>query len=207
MNELIIKPSAPFNGFVNYFTKKSSVFKYLSAEGQKYSNDWADAVSVINYSIACSTSNCQWASLDNIEKSFIVFSFECPILITHYTLKTRTDADSENFPVSWTVECIDDGDVWKTIDTETDRKELNATGSFHTYKCDRFIMYAKKIRITCKKTASIRSVFHLSRVEFFGRMNVDECEFPYSIKKRLTCNQERKSSLLITALTLIYVSR
>ena len=47
---------------------------------------------------------------DNL-KSFIIFEFTCPTLITHYTLKTRTD-DSGNLPVSLKVEASIDKNNW-----------------------------------------------------------------------------------------------
>ena len=120
MNEFTLKPKSPFNGFVNYFTKRTDVFQYFSAEGEKHSSSWGEASTVLNYSIDCNGASCQWASYYTLNKSYIVFTFACPIYLTHYTLRTRTDA-SGNTPVSWTVECSRDGITWELVDTKENR--------------------------------------------------------------------------------------
>ena len=201
MNEIVIKPRSPFNGFINYFYKRTNVFSYFKAEGEKFSDIWGDASTVINYSITCVDAPCQWVSPSDLSKSFIVFTFECPIFLTHYTLKTRTDG-SDIFPVSWTVDCSIDGDNWINVDTKVNRGEFKEKGDFYTFKCDNAFMYAKKIRIWCNQTRSSSSTtyyqFHLSRVEFFGEMSIDQCKLPFSVDRRCTCRRTNsKHSLLL----------
>ena len=187
MNEIIMKPYSPFNGFINYFYKGADVFSFFKAEGEKYASQWGDASTVINYSITCIDTSCQWVSTNDQSKSFILFTFECPIFLTHYTLKTRT-LGNENFPISWTVECSYDGVNWLTADTKTNREELIGNGAYHTFKCDKAFMYAKKIRIWCKGTTTPSIYyFHLSRVEFFGKMDIDQCKVPFSANNRHIC--------------------
>jgi len=187
MNEIVIKPKTPFNGFINYFHKRTDVFSFFKAESEAYNNNWGDASKVINYSITGNHPLSQWVSPPDPSKSYIVFNFKCPIYLTHYTLRTRTDI-SENFPVSWIVECSYDGKNWFLVDTKVDRKELLDVYANWTYKCDRAFMYAKKIRIWCKKTTSSDlNHFHLSRVEFFGKMDIEECKPPFSSNIKYSC--------------------
>ena len=206
MNEIVIKPRSPFNGFINYFYKRTNVFSFFKAEGTKYTSGWADASSVIDYSITCTVESCNWVSSN--EQSYIVFTFECPIYLTHYTLRTRTDYN-ESFPVSWTVECsYDDDSKWFTVDTKTNREELKGQGAYHTFQCDKTFMYAKKIRIWCKGTTNTNYyAFHLSRVEFFGKMDVGQCKLPFSVNRRCTCKRNNnRYSLLLLAMIFQIVS-
>ena len=204
MNEIIIKPKSPFDGFINFFRKRTTVSSFFKAEGEKKNNEWADASTILDYSITCTEASCQWVSTNDPTKSFVVFTFECPIYLTHYTLRTRSSGN-ENFPVSWTVECSRDGEDWHLVDTKNDVNDLKqGSGAYHTYKCDEAFMYAKKVRIWCKKTTSENSYFHLSRVEFFGKMSFDQCQVPFSIIKRYTCKRKMIESFsLIQSLALI----
>ena len=204
MNEIVIKPNSPFNGFINYFYKRTDVFSFFKAEGEKYTYAWADASSVINYSITCTNVSCQWVTPSDQSKSYIVFTFECPIYLTHYTLRTRTDAPG-NTPVTWTVECShDDDSTWFVVDTKENREELKEQGAYHTFKCDEAFMYAKKIRIWCKGTTTPSGYhFHLSRAEFFGKMDVSQCKLPFSVNRRCTCKRRYFSPPLLSLVLLM----
>ena len=204
MNLLSIDPIEPFDGFINYFRNRTNVFSFFSAEGEKLSA-YGEPSTVINYSITCTYIKCQWASPENFENTYIVFSFKCPIYLTHYTLKTRTD-NQYNLPVSWTVECSNDGQSWFLVDTKEGRDELTKKSAYHTYKCDRSIMFAKKIRIWCKKTTGYR-YFHLSKAEFFGKMNISTCRAPFNENQIFTYNSSVSISLqVIRLLILLLVS-
>ena len=131
MNELVIKPRSPFKGFINYFHKRTDVFSFFKAEGEKFSG-WGEASTVINYSITCTNPSCQWVSPNDPLKSYIVFTFECPIYLTHYTLRTRTNYDTST-PTSWTVECSHDDENSFLVDTKENRTELlEGYGASHT---------------------------------------------------------------------------
>ena len=172
----------PFNGFVSFFNKKNKFSNYITASGSIESSSWWPPNSVLSGK-DCFSGSCQWASpgITNNLKSFLVFTFTCPTLITHYTLKTRTD-DSENFPVSWKVEASIDNSNWYLIDKREDRNELTSKSAYYRYKCDNNnLIYAKYIRIWLSKTTSTKFHFHLSKVDFFGRMNIDKCSFPFNV--------------------------
>ena len=192
MNELIIQPKSPFKGFVDYFTRRTNtVFNYFNAEGEKNEEHWGDASVVLDYSITCTEYSCQWASpgyTDNT-KSFIIFSFKCPIFLTHYTLRNRLNTRDPT-PRSWKVECSIDKDYWHLIDTKTDDNNLNSAAANHTYKCDKSFMYAKYVKISLIKTNTQYFFFHLSRVEFFGKMDIGSCTLPFKVLKRNTCKKQ-----------------
>ena len=202
MNDLIITPKQPFEGFVNYFYRRTNVSDFITAEGERATSNWAPASSVLNYSIECTDAFCQWVSPSYIDnrKSFIIFTFECPIFLTHYTMRTRTDF-YVNMPTSWKVECSIDKSVWHLIDTKTSRTELTTQGSNYTYECDKKYMYARYIRIWLTKSTSEKFYFHLSRAEFFGKLDTGNCSFPFKILNRFSC----KSFTLYHHHLLVYI--
>ena len=177
-----IESRNPFNGFVAFFNRKNQIFNYILASGSVEPGNWGSPNTVLKNN-DCYSQSCQWASPsdNNNDRSFIVFSFTCPTLITHYTLKTRTD-DSENFPVSWKVEASIDNSNWYLIDLKENRNELKRISAYYKYKCDNNnLIYAKYIRIWLSKTSTSNKFhFHLSKVDFFGRMNIDKCSFPFN---------------------------
>ena len=70
--------------------------------------------------------------------------------------------------------------TWTTIDTKTDQTDLTTQGASYTYKCDTS-MTVKQIRITVTKS-SHEMYLVLSRVEFFGSMNLNNCPLPFQGK-------------------------
>ena len=188
------QPKDEFDGFVNYFTKKRiKISKYFTAEGSNH-NDWGEPSTTLDYSITETDTKSQWASAFN--EANITYTSKCPIYLTHYRLRTRTDSISDNFPVSWKVEGVSGDDSLHLIDTKTDRTELNKTGGNATFECDNPMSF-NKFKITLTKSSNCQH-FHLSRIEFFGIMNITQCSFPFRILNIYgnTCNRKRIHSNL-----------
>ena len=184
MRDFVRESSKPFNGFAGFLNRKNKVSDFISASGEKESQVWGPASTVLDHS-DCTNTSCQWASpgISDKQKSFITFEFSCPTLITHYTLQTRTDY-SDNLPVSWKVEASLNKINWYTIDQKENRNELKSKSAHYRYKCDNSdnnLVYAKYLRIWLTKSSSQKYHFHLSKVDFFGRMNIDKCIFPFSV--------------------------
>ena len=183
MKDFVRESSRPFNGFVGFLYKKNKISGFISASGDRNDASWGLPNVVLNHD-DCASASCQWASPgdSNNEKSFITFEFSCPTLITHYTLQTRTDG-SENFPVSWKVDASLDNTNWYLIDKKENREELKSESAYYRYKCDNNnLIYAKYIRIWLNKSSSSQRYYlHLSKVDFFGRMNIDKCSFPFTV--------------------------
>ena len=188
----------PFNGFVAFFNKKNKISNYISASGRSESAEWGPPSTVLNYN-DCFNTSCQWASpgIHNNQYSFIIFEFSCPTLVTHYTLQTRTE-NTGNFPVSWNVEASLDNINWYLIDQKEDRNELKSISAYYRYKCDNNnLIYAKYIRMWLTKSSTEKFHFHISKIDFFGKMNIDKCSFPFSVMNLpcTKCNNNRNHSI------------
>ena len=193
-----------FDGFVNYFTKnRVKISKYFTAEGSNFSG-WGNPSTTLDYSITSTKSSDQWVSASGDPK--IVFTTKCPIYLTHYRLRTRTDNTADTFPVSWKVEGQSNNGTWSLIDTKTDRTELCAIGANATFECDT-PMSINKIKISVSKT-SLHQHFHLSRIEFFGIMNITQCSFPFRILNIYgnTCNRKRIHNNLYLSFYILLVT-
>ena len=202
MRYLVREAKDYFNGVIHYFTVNNiGVFKYFSASGRIFSKFGSPNI-LLNYSNEGTSPSDQWASTK--ESPFVTFTLKCPMLLTNYRLKTRTDQDS-HYPVSWKVEGLSTDNLWDTIDTKSDREELKGQGKAYTFKCDKQ-MIVKQIRITGTKF-TWEWYLILSKVEFFGSMNLNQCEIPFPVSKfiRNTCNNKR-SSLNIHLFILMLVS-
>ena len=104
---------------------------------------------------------------------------------------------------SWTVECSYNDSTWFEVDEKENSKELKEKGAYHIFKCDKAFIYAKKIRIWCKCTTNSGSVYqlHLSRAEFFGKMDASQCKLPFSINQRYTFKRKYFISPLVSSLS------
>ena len=184
MLKLVRKAKDSFDGFVNYFTvNNANVYDYFSASGSVHDSNFPSPNVVLNYS-----AESQWCCAHN--DPVIKFTFKCPILLTHYRLRGSVDY-SDLFLLSWKVEGMLDDDSWTTIDTKTDRTELKGLGYAHTFECDTQ-QTVKQIKITATEiTDSIHLI--LSRVEFFGTMNLNKCPLPFKdiIFAQKTCLNQR----------------
>ena len=169
-------PSDEFDGFVNFFTKRRvKISKYFTANGSTHPG-WGKPSTTLDYSITSTESYMQWASMSGIPNA--TYKSKCPIYLTHYRLRTRTCGEA-NMPISWKVEGLSDDGSWSLIDTKTDRTELTKTGANATFKCDNPMSF-NEIKFTATKTTGWLH-FHLSRIEFFGIMNITQCSFPFRI--------------------------
>ena len=167
-----------FEGFNSYFLSKK--IKFFTAQGSNH-NGWGIPSTVLDYSLENQNDTEQWASAKNDAK--IIFTAKCPIYLTHYRLRTRTIGIPHNLPLSWRVEGQTGAGSWSLIDTKTDRPELSSVGGNATFKCDTPLS-TKVIKMTATKTTN-NSYFHLSRVEFFGEMDLAKC--PFLLKKYHIC--------------------
>ena len=187
MGKLVIYPDEPFGGFVNYFTIKSkgNISKYIIAEGEMYSN-FGPPSTTIDYSITGTDRSDQWVSPQPIESANIVYTFKYPLFLTHYTMKTRTDVDG-SFQTDWLVECSNDKKKWTRIDTKNNINDFAKVGDYFTYQCDKPSIYAKYVRFNLT-SVTYRGCyhFHISRMEFFGRMLTNDIYQSYSIKPKFS---------------------
>ena len=92
-----------FTGFVHYFTRKRGtkyIKNYISVEGP-HDPRWSDATVLLDHTIVCNFSQCNFVTPGSQEEAYVKFSFiYSPIYLTAYTLRTRTDNASEAFPTS-----------------------------------------------------------------------------------------------------------
>ena len=194
MVKLTRKAKDPFDGIINYFTVNSAnVFDYFSASGSVY-RYYGSPNTVLNHSFEGTALINQWCSALN--DPVITFTLKCPIFLTHYRLKTRNDGNNGDFPISWKVEGMLDDDSWTTIDTKTDRTELKGLGYAHTFECDTQ-QTVKQIKITATEVTNYMHLI-LSRVEFFGSMNLNQCQTTFHglCVFQNTCSTKRTSILI-----------
>ena len=203
MKIIKLAPNEPYRGFVSLFTGytegvSSNIFKYIKVFGE-INSGWANASTVIDYSISCSDPKCQWVSPSDALKNFIIFKFFYPICLTHYTMRTRVDSDAyANYPVSWIVESAPDNETWKTIDTKSDRSELRGNNKFFTYTVENKCTFEKYIKIHLKKTSASNVLhFHLSRIEFFGEMKFGRSN-EYCMNNLMWCKTSHAFVYIIT---------
>lgn len=171
MNKLVLSGTG-FNGFVKYFTKRrGSISKYITATGFP-DTSWGGGPSVVlDYSLNAPSYANNFVSFGDKETAFIHFTFKySPILLTKYTLRTRTVGTDEAHAKSWKVEGSTDNKTYFLIHNVTNSLYLQNNWNNHTYECDNEIL-AKYIKITLTEATYKGSFrFHLSRVEFFGEM-------------------------------------
>ena len=203
MVKIVKEAKDTFDGIINYFTTNYlNVFKYFSASGTVYS-DYAKPSVLLDYSNDCTDSSCNWHSTQN--NAFVTFSFKCPIYLTHYRIRTRTN-DDVHFPTSWNVQGMLSNDSWVTLDTKTDRSELNGKAKEYTFKCDS-PNTAKEIKLTATAITGVMYLV-LSRIEFFGSFYLDKCPLPFNglILGRNTCLNKR-ASIRMHLCILIFISK
>ena len=201
MTYLVRKAKDSFDGIINFFTVNHvNVSEYFSASGSVLSG-WADPSILFNYSNEGTSKSESWHSAQN--DPVVTFTLKCPILLTHYRLRSRKD-DNFNHPVSWKVEGLMLDSTWTTIDTKTDQTGLTSKGASYTYKCDKS-MTVKQIKITGTKSTN-NMYLTLSRVEFFGSMNLNQCPLPlfYAINGLCnTCMYRRTTHTFLFVMILI----
>ena len=204
MRVIYLAPKDAFGGFVSLFSKRTkNVYEFINATGKRVNEQWGDASTIINYSITSNDLLYQYASPNAADDAYVEFDFSCPICLTHYTLRTRTSSPAERFPVSWKVFYLSNNDVLTNLDEKNDRTELKGTGKYFTYGVDNICTYTRKIKIQMTKNDPESSYFfHLSRVEFFGEMDVSKCHIPFRIGYE-TCNKAYHSRFSFIDMLLI----
>ena len=176
MNRTKIIEGENFTGFVHYFTQMSgseNIQKYISVEAPR-DPKWSDASVLLDHSIQCSVSTCNYVTPGNESDSYVQFNFLfSPIYLTAYTLRTRTDDASAAFPRSWRVDGSYDNESWFEIDEVTNTSSLSYVSAVHTFQCQKpAIINHMKITLTEPNWGQNQEFyrFHLSRVDFFGEM-------------------------------------
>ena len=190
MVKIVKEAKSSFDGIINYFTTNYlNVFKYFSASGTIYSN-YAKPSILLDYSNDCTDSSCNWRSIQN--NAVVTFSLKCPIYLTHYRIRTRTN-DDVVFPISWNVQGMLSSGSWVTLDTKLGQSELKGKGKECTFKCDS-PNTVKEINLTATKVSDGMYLV-LSRIEFFGSIYLDKCPLPFNglILGRNTCINKRAS--------------
>lgn len=204
MKTMKLLPREKFTGFVSLFNNKTKNFyKFINASGPTL-NGFGSPNTILNYSVMCMKESCQWVSPNSKDESYIVFSFSCPIYLSHYTLQTRKGTkQADNYPVSWSVQSSNtNNNDWQTIDTRTNRTELIGTNNSYTYGVDGNCAYARYIKVVLTKTSNENVYhFHLSKVDFFGEMDFSHCSVPFRIAL-MTCNSRKK--VLFTPLFFLF---
>lgn len=193
MKIIKLTPRYPFSGFVSLFNNKTKNFNDFIQAYAETNPGWATPDTLLNYS-----TRSQWVSPNSNALSHVIFHFSCPICLSHYTLRTRTDFGAENsFPVSWNVQTSLDNNTYTIVDTRTDREELKKIYDSYTYGVDSNCNYTNFIKINLTKTTTTgRYHFHISRVDFFGEMNFDTCKVPFRVGQN-TCMSRRRSTFNI----------
>ena len=193
-----------FDGFVNYFTQNNiKVSDYFTAEGST-ADGWGSPSVLLDYSKTGNSSTDQWGS--RLNEQVVTFTLKCNIYLTHYRLRSRLSS-IDNMPVSWYVEGSVVKGSWTKIDTKEDRTELLTLGSSYTYACDK-PMTLKYIRFTETNTTHDKH-FHLSRIEFFGRMKPENCPLPVLplIYRAYSCGRKHQSVLFAAAsMIIVFIS-
>ena len=204
MKELLILPGDHFDGIVQLFTKKArgKINKYITAEGSSYGG-WGPASTVLDYSIKGTDKKDQWVSSEYRNQSYITFTFTVPVFLTNYTIRARTHPLNESMPKNWVVEESNDKENWINIDTKSNREEFKKHGDVATFECDSPTQFAKYIRLRLTSPTNGNNWwFHISRIEFFGKMNFDEM---FQILFKRTCARVRKGNLQMSLLCCTFV--
>ena len=208
MKVLKLAPDRDFNGFVSLFNNKTkNVLNYISVSAFTY-NGWGSPNTVLDHSIICLDSVCQWVSPNDLSKAYLSFSFKYPICLSHYSLRTITSQSSiTNYPKTWTIESSLDNNNWVTIDSRTDRTELTGSNNSYTYGIDGSCSYSKYIKIKfLQTTASGIYHFHITRVDFFGAMNFENSHVPFRVGLETCLGQHKTLSTQILFIALICLS-
>ena len=192
MVNLVREAKDSFNGFISYFTANNvNVFDYFSASGSVADIYWGSPSNLLNYSIESSSRLDQWASLYN--DPVVNFSFKCPILLTHYRFRVRLD-DPSYFLLSWKIEALLSDNSWTTIDTKIDREELKSLRAAYTFECD-LPKVVKQIKITGTKITNAKYLV-LSKVEFFGSLDLSQCPSLYK-RLKIFCNTQLNKRIFL----------
>jgi hypothetical protein len=166
---IIRLPDSRFSGLIAHLTSVcgGNVHERGLVEITCSSNSYNNCWQVVNYDW-----NGYWYS-SNSANSWIQFDFKNrEISLTHYTLKS--DGESGNHLLQWTLAGSRDGQTWGSIDAR-DTQDLNGKFITKTYSCSvssdgsRFYRY---IRLTqTGKNSTGQDFLQLGNVEFFGRMH------------------------------------
>ena len=189
----------PYDGIVNYFNNIPSlkVTDLIIAEGVSQ-RTWGLPSTIIDYSITGTSDSDQYASPDNQNQAYLILKFPFPIYITDYTFRTRTNEKHKNILQSWKIECSYYGKKYEQADSRFETKELY-NDNFHTYHCQkpRSGVYIK-ITMTNTNTGG-NWFFHLSRVEFFGKIGV------FSSERNCFVTSNRIINLKLNYLFIIFI--
>ena len=159
----------PFFGIVNFFNSvpSHSFTEFIQADGETYTGDnWGPPLNIINYSIINdNNASEQWVSPNNENLAYVLLTFQFPIYVTNYTLKTRPKPRYDNLPKGWKILCSNDKTTFEEADSQTnqDLSEIR----FKTYECKN-PMICKYIKVQMTQSTPSNWHFHLTRLEFFG---------------------------------------
>ena len=186
---------AKFNGIVNFFNNipRHSFQEFISASTDAKHPDWGPPSTLIDYSIEGTSEQDQFTTDKTIPYPNITFQFKYPIYVTNYTLRTRTKEPDEHNPTSWKLDISSDGSNYISIDEEKSVTSLSGLNTSIIFKCDN-PSKGKYLRLTMtdKSSSSINNKderlwwFHLSRVEFFGNIYLNEGDLNCPVHSRFS---------------------
>ena len=183
---------AKFNGIVYFFNNipRHSFQEFISTSTDSQHKDWGPPSTLVNYSIKDISKFDQFASIYEVEYPNITFQFKYPIYVTNYTLRTRTQVPDEHHPTSWKFDISSDGSEYISIHEKKGDTSLRGLNKSVIFKCDN-PSKGKYLRLTMTEKSTKSETkndqgwwFHLSRVEFFGNIYLNEGDLNCPVHSR-----------------------
>ena len=173
---------AKFEGIVHFFNYAPVYLfnRYINGTTDSQHDEWGGPNTLINYSIKNMEKKDQYVSIYEVEYPNITFHFKYPVYITNYTLRTRTISPDEHYPTDWELSISPDGKKYTLLDKRESISDLIGTGNSILLECQtpskgnhvKLMMTEKSTKSPTKNDQGWW--FHLSRVEFFGRIYLQE---------------------------------
>jgi hypothetical protein len=155
-----------FNGIINYLNnfKHDLHLLIFTAQSSIYSGS-AEAFQLVNYTNHGSTI-ADNTHTQNIPNSWFSFKFPFNINLTNYTLRTRTDDNSQH-PRSWKLDGSFNNNPWQILHSVSNSLDLVGLNISKTYECTTQGVF-NSFQLTLTGANSFgTNYFALKKIEFF----------------------------------------
>ena len=197
----VASSSDPFNGIFSflYNVDPDNFEKIVKTSGEKFSNVWGEPIVTLIPTFNGSSKIHNWAGKNVQNANLAIQMVKHSLLVTSYSIKTRTDEDVGNFPRGWKLEGSQNSHEWHILHSINNTSDLTGTGYYKQYDCFLTDFFTNFRIVKTQNNTGNHGVFHIFQLEFFGFIDVISS---HSIQH--SCN--RVNSILFVSCLLITFS-
>ena len=165
----VASSSDPFDGIFSFLYKSnpSNFEKIVEASGEKNSYLWGEPIVALIPTFNGSSKIHNWVSKNIQNANITIRMIEHSLLVTSYSIKTRTDIDVANFPRGWKLEGSQDSNEWYTLHSINNTSDLAGTGLYKQYECFLTDFFTSFRVVQTQNNSNNNGIFHISQLELF----------------------------------------